>query len=303
MSKWKNKDGKTVRRNKIDGPFAWKYIEALISPAYRVMSLSAHRVVDRIEIEHHHHGGKENGRLPVTHQNFIDYGIHHHAVAPAIREAEALGFIRVTEIGRGGSAEYRRPNKFALTHLATKDNPMPTNDWRRIKTVEEAEAIAKAARNAPPKFSANRRRQKKLPVPETGSETTAGKRSIKPGFSLPEKGARGSLRKPAVLSISSGVAAKSGLIGAEPTRAVGPKRASTRPAKATGADGAELPVLTGLLKWTTPTLTQIEYTHELRELYRREMLSETVPAIDLLKLSRGVVATSCIDLSLAKRSN
>jgi hypothetical protein len=59
-------------------------------------------------------------------------------------------------------------------------------------------------------------------------------------------------------------------------------------------------VLTGLQEWTAPTLTQIEYTHELRELYRREMLSETVPAIDLLKLS---VATSCIDLSLAKRSN
>jgi hypothetical protein len=50
------------------------------------------------------------------------------------------------------------------------------------------------------------------------------------------------------------------------------------------------------LPWTTPTLTEIAYTYELRELYRCEML----PAIDLL---RGVVATSCIDLSLTKRSN
>jgi hypothetical protein len=34
MSKWKNKDGKTVRRNQIATQFAWQSIEMLESPAY-----------------------------------------------------------------------------------------------------------------------------------------------------------------------------------------------------------------------------------------------------------------------------
>ena len=64
-------------------------IEMLESPAYRALSLSAHRVMARIEIELAHHGGNDNGHLPVTKQNFVDYGVHHDGVAPAIRELEA----------------------------------------------------------------------------------------------------------------------------------------------------------------------------------------------------------------------
>ena len=78
----------------------------LESPAYRVLSVSAHRVLDRIEIELGHHGGNDNGALPVTYRNFEDYGIDRHAIAPAIREVKKLGFIHVRH-GRGGNAEYR----------------------------------------------------------------------------------------------------------------------------------------------------------------------------------------------------
>ena len=44
--------------------------------------------------------------------------MHRTSVAPAIREAEALGFIRLTERGRGGNAEYGTPNLFFLTFAA-----------------------------------------------------------------------------------------------------------------------------------------------------------------------------------------
>jgi hypothetical protein len=159
MSVWKNgPDGRTRRRNQIAERFAWLSIEALQSPAYRALSLSAHRVLARIQIEHSSHGGKENGRLPVTFQDFEDYGIHRHAIAPAIRELEALGFIHITQVGRAGNGEFRIPNKFALTHLPTDGNPSPTNDWRRIKTIEEATAIADAARRAPARFGKRSRR-------------------------------------------------------------------------------------------------------------------------------------------------
>jgi hypothetical protein len=112
-----------------------------------VLSVSAHRVISRIEIELAHHGGNDNGNLPVTKQDFIDYGIHHDGVAPAIREAEALGFIRMKR-GRGGNADFRQPNKFLLTFAQGRDsraNP-PTHDWRKIKTMQESESIARAAR-------------------------------------------------------------------------------------------------------------------------------------------------------------
>src|ERR1700709_2013857 len=103
------------RRNRINTNFSPRLIEMLESPAYRALSQSAHRVISRIEIELGHHGGNDNGKLPVTKENFIAYGISGRLVAAAVREAEALGFIRVRERGRGDNAENRVANKFFLT--------------------------------------------------------------------------------------------------------------------------------------------------------------------------------------------
>ena len=115
------------------------------SPAYQVLSLSAHRVLDRIEIELAHHGGNDNGNLPITYADFEDYGIDRHGIAAAHREVEALGFARITERGHAGNAEFRAPNKFLLTYKPVK-TAKPTDDWRKIQTIEEAKAIASAAR-------------------------------------------------------------------------------------------------------------------------------------------------------------
>ena len=175
MSKWKNKDGKTVRRNQIASQFAWLSIEALKSPAYRALSLTGHRVLARIQIEHAHNGGKENGNLIVMHENFHAYGIAFDCIAPGIREVCALGFARITQMGRAGNGEWRRPTKFALTHLPTKDNPKATEDWKRIKTVEEATVIARAARTQKPKATPRKRSTKSLRILEYKSQITARK--------------------------------------------------------------------------------------------------------------------------------
>jgi hypothetical protein len=144
----KAEPGFIKRRNRISGQFSAKLIEMLESPAWRALSLSGRRVVDRIEIELAHHGGNDNGRLPVTKLDFMEYGISARLVAPAIREAEALGFIRVTKRGRGGNAEYHQPNRFFLTfaHCRTSRSEPPTHDWRKIKALDEAMEIAKTAR-------------------------------------------------------------------------------------------------------------------------------------------------------------
>src|SRR5262245_16608660 len=158
------------RRNRISEQYSARSIEMLESPAYRVLSLPGHRVVSRIEIELAHHGGNDNGRLPVTHQNFIDNGMHKDAVAPAIREAEALGFIRVTERGRGGNAERRQPNKFVLTFAYGPDslrNP-PTHDgarsrgWRKPKPLRVRRATIRTRVLLPMAIGA-REKQKTAP--------------------------------------------------------------------------------------------------------------------------------------------
>jgi hypothetical protein len=137
------------RHNAISGQFAARPIAMLESPAYRALSVSAHMVISRIEIELAHHGGNDNGQLPVTVDHFVEYGMHRSSVAPAIREAEALGFIKV-ERGRGGNADYRRPNKFYLTfsNLRGSKAEPPSHDWKRVRTLDEAQKIAREARAA-----------------------------------------------------------------------------------------------------------------------------------------------------------
>lgn len=132
------------RPGSISGQFAPRTIEMLESPAYRSLSLSGHRLIARVEIELAHHGGKDNGRLPVTYDDFQAYGIDRHAIAPAIREAVALGFLEITEPGRAGNADFRAPNVFRLTFRNTKREG-PTNEWRRI-TKENGKRLAMLAR-------------------------------------------------------------------------------------------------------------------------------------------------------------
>ncbi len=137
------------RKNRISGQWAARSIELLEAPAYRVLSLSAHRALSRIEVEFAHHGGQDNGKLPVTFDDFERYGVHRTAIGPALTELETLGFVEITERGKmARAAEYRRPNMFRLTTREEQEGVGPERcRWRRFKTLEEAEAVAVAARN------------------------------------------------------------------------------------------------------------------------------------------------------------
>lgn len=139
---------KRRRNNSISGQFSARLIEMLASPAYRVLSRAAHMVLARIEVEHGNHGGNDNGRLPVTFDDFEEYGVERHAIAPALREVEALGFAYVTQRGNPGQANRRRPNYFRLTYrpLPTDRKGDGTHEWRRIQTIDEARVVAKLAR-------------------------------------------------------------------------------------------------------------------------------------------------------------
>jgi hypothetical protein len=138
---------KNRKRRKItlEGAFAPRLIEMISSPAFSVLSLSARRVLDRLEIELASHGGTNNGKLPVTFADFHRYGIDYNAIAPAIREVVALGFVEITKKGRAGNEEYRSPNIFRLTYRHT-DHADPTHEWRQISNSDQAKLIAIEAR-------------------------------------------------------------------------------------------------------------------------------------------------------------
>ncbi|MPZ38496.1 MAG: hypothetical protein GEU95_10570 [Rhizobiales bacterium] len=138
--------GRRERRTQIGGQFSARLIEMLESPAYRALSQSGHRILSRIEIEMAHHGGKDNGSLPVTYDDFQRYGVDRHSINAAIREVVALGFIRIAKEGRAGNAEFRRPTIFRLTYRHSRDGD-PTNDWKKIETKEQANEVVWMARN------------------------------------------------------------------------------------------------------------------------------------------------------------
>lgn len=136
------------KTNAIDGQFNARTIAMMESPAYRALSLSAHRVLDRVCIELAHHGGNDNGALPVTYEQFQQYGVHRHAIAPAIRELVALGFLVVTQRGRPSAGENRWPNLFRITWVNCRSTSKAeqTNEWRKVPDTQTAERIADTAR-------------------------------------------------------------------------------------------------------------------------------------------------------------
>src|SRR5262245_12119276 len=262
------------RRNRISGQFSTRLIEMLESPAYRELSQSAHRIISRIEIELGHHGGNDNGKLPVTYEDFVEYGVHRHSIAPAIREAAALGFIEVTKRGRGGNAECREPSLYRLTFAHdrnTRQSP-PTHDWRKIKTVDEAASIANSARAASSRESGTNggrrnRTRPRNPAPVPTPETDIENRNFPP----PESGTTESVQKPALLSISR-VGERSG-----PTEApLQPDLSQSNPSD----------LIT--LAWTTPVLIEVKDPVEMAAIRRTSTALPTVsPQLRQALMRRG----------------
>jgi hypothetical protein len=140
------------RRTQIAGQFLAKPRQLVDSPVMLVLSQSAFRALNRIESEHLAHGGAENGKLPVTYADFVRACVHPDAVAPAIRELEALGLVEITRRGYGSSAEIREPSLYRLTYVgawnAGRTDATGTHEYLKFGTREAALAAQKTARLA-----------------------------------------------------------------------------------------------------------------------------------------------------------
>jgi hypothetical protein len=181
---------------KISKQFIQLPSDLLTSPALMVLNIRERRCLDRMLIEHARHGGRENGRLPVTHRDLGGHGVHSRRVAVCLQVIEALGLVVCTQRGRGGNRDFRRPSFWRITFLTTVAGDKlsngqtkwlePTHEWANIETVEQATAIAdqhrihdKRKRRPPPRPPRPKRKEQVVSsdgAPAAIHSTNANKR-------------------------------------------------------------------------------------------------------------------------------
>ncbi|SKA11047.1 hypothetical protein [Consotaella salsifontis] len=140
--------------------------EMLESPAFAALSAPALRVLMRLCIEHLEHGGAENGKLKVTHSQFVAFGIGHNSVKPALIENEALGFIEMMQQGGRSFGDTRLPSQFRLTFPNSRNAPQ-THEWFAIKSLDEAKD--RIARKKAEWDAARPKRPNRRPAYKSGS--------------------------------------------------------------------------------------------------------------------------------------
>jgi hypothetical protein len=115
------------------------------------------RLLDRIELEHCAHAGRENGYLTVPYNQFVEAGIGRRFIKAAIDEAVRLGLLIVERgLYRGGAR--RQPSRYRLTYLKWKFVPAagapyylePTHDWRHFRPEKKARKSGRMATTGEP---------------------------------------------------------------------------------------------------------------------------------------------------------
>jgi hypothetical protein len=158
------------RMRKLNGPpegssWVWFTAEMLESPAWRALTGNALKLIMRIALEHMKHGGKDNGKLPVTYSDFVAYGVRRNAVNEALEIASQLGFVRRRE---GGMVPWaggiRATSKYELTSMSVGGAP-PRNDWTRVGTDADARTTVRRAKKACEmmRTGSRKRREKRKP--------------------------------------------------------------------------------------------------------------------------------------------
>lgn len=102
----------------------------LESDAIRALPKSSWLILCRIICEHLGHGGRENGNLKVTYDQFVAFGVSRSLIAPGIALLSRVGLIDVSVRGLRSHGIARRPNSYRLTWLPRADEAPATNRWK-----------------------------------------------------------------------------------------------------------------------------------------------------------------------------
>jgi hypothetical protein len=99
----------------------------------RELGLTARRILDCLELEHCRHGGRENGKLICTYDDFERAGIQRSCIREGLDELVAAGLIKIVRPGRRAYADLRVPSMYRLTYLTTFQDSKwveATHDWK-----------------------------------------------------------------------------------------------------------------------------------------------------------------------------
>lgn len=139
-------------RTPINEQFIAHRISMRESIAWRALPDEARRILDRLEVEHAHQAGAENGMLVQTYTQFHAAGIRRSSISQAIRQCETLGFLKAQKFGYATSNGLKPASRYCLTYVnGWGQSPAPTDDWKKIVTLEQAEAALKRAQRSPVK--------------------------------------------------------------------------------------------------------------------------------------------------------
>jgi hypothetical protein len=151
-------------RIRLSEQFIPHLVTMLRSDVFRSLRLTDLRILQRLEIQHVSHGGKQNGDLTCTYTSFVEYGVRRASIPEGIRRLVRGGFLVVTEQGRQSYGDLRVPSRYRVTYLPTFADGRwvePTHDWRLLEK-------QKAAReNAPRAGRENEPRNEDFPDAKT----------------------------------------------------------------------------------------------------------------------------------------
>lgn len=123
-----------MRRSWLDdteGGWIAHRLHLVMSPAWRLAPIPLRRVLERLEIEHMRHAGKENGRLVVSYDQFVKFGVSRKAIRGALELGERLGLLEVRQTHEW-VGDVRPPNQYRLTYVPEKDRKAPTDEWASL---------------------------------------------------------------------------------------------------------------------------------------------------------------------------
>ncbi len=129
-----------------DGGWIAHRLELKVSPSWRHRPVPLIRILERIEVEHLRHAGKQNGQLTVAYEQLVACGVSRRVIAPALECGVRLGLIEVRQTHEMVS-NIKSPNLYRLTYVPETDRRAPTDEWARV-TEEAAKAAAEHFRIA-----------------------------------------------------------------------------------------------------------------------------------------------------------
>lgn len=112
------------------------------SAAWRERPKPLANILDRLEIEHMRHAGKENGHLFVSYEQFVAAGVSRKVIRAAEEAGVALGLLRV-ELSETILGNIRGATRYGLTYVPEKGKRAPTDEWLDV-TQEKADSIVAA---------------------------------------------------------------------------------------------------------------------------------------------------------------